>query len=641
MKCVITFTIIQIATLFCVDSLVWAASYNESKVDSLYQIVHDPEVSYTRKYKMISAHNNLSLYIEYFDKLYSIYHKLLEESNRYVDPEGTFLFNSSLANLYLCLLDRKGTETYLNQAGERINQVKNVSNLAFYYNIKAQYIQYFHPDCMPEAVHYYQLALSNYDKMNKSGKEDEIAVMLRNLSIDAFFRNDSAYIAKTIRKINELKSSRSSPFIDFYYMDVASLLHTVYYHYSSDERFLDSTIYCLQKCLDIYEKGLLPKSFDHICVNLYTIYAEIISMKKNPDIAAIDSLLSMAIDNHVDSLGMARVYLTKTRTYFNRNMIDSAEITALKSQSYLQYGYKNNDYSIEKRNFDFLRAIYEMKGDYKKAIEYNNLWSKKNDEIRANEVKELELQYEAEMKESELKRLYAEELHQQNRYKLIFLACALLCLLALFQVYQLWLKKRNLNNQIALIDAEREEMKLKVKLQEEQTVKMQLERYIALSDFRLKELEIIGKTKDLEHLYRNKEELDKQVDLYRQKVEDLEAMIKKDSHENINLQYVILDDLKRLFSRQMFVRKYIENLENLDGTYTDKIITICNENLSVSYLKYCVCFAIGMGISEVAECFNIEQSSVHMIRYRLKKKFGLSNDDDLSVFLQEQTVNDE
>jgi hypothetical protein len=582
---------------------------------------------------MISAQSQLSLYTEHFDKLLSIYNQLLDEARQNSDKEGAFFCHCSMANLYFCLLDKAHTEKYLNDAAVIIDQVKNGSNLAFYHNIKAQYIQHYFPDRIPEAVHNYQVAISHYDKTGSKGREEEMAIMLRNLSIDAFFRNDSTYINKVIRRLKDFKVVLSSPIVHFIYMHVTSLLHTMYYQDSFDERFLDSTNYYLQQCLDIHEQGLLPKSFDYVSIEMYAIFAETVSMKRESDIAVIDSLLSIAIEHKVDSTGMARVYQARARTFFYRNMIDSAEAMVLKSQSFLQSGNQKNDYTIEKRNFDFLRAIYEMKGDYKQAIAYNELWAKKTDEIRANEVKELELRFEAEIKETELKQLVAEELHQKNRYKLFVLACALLCLTTLFLVLLLWFKKRNLNSQIKLINAEKEEMNLQVKLKEEQTVKMQLERYIALSDFRLKELEIIGKTKDLEQLYKNKEELDKQVELFRQKVEALEATIQQDNPESNDLQDVITEDLRRIFARQTPFIPYIEKLETLNKAYIDTIIEMSRENLSLSYLKYCVCFAIGMGISEVADCFNIEQTSVHMIRYRLKKKFALANDDDLSDFL--------
>ena len=164
---------------------------------------------------------------------------------------------------------------------------------------------------------------------------------------------------------------------------------------------------------------------------------------------------------------------------------------------------------------------------------------------------------------------------------------------------------------------------------------------MALSDFHLKELEIIGKTKDLEQIYKDKAELDKQVELFRQKVEAYELSIEKEEkEEGSDIQFVIKEDLRRLFSRQIPADpKNTLKLEQLSKSFIDKICTLCEGNLSLSYLKYCVCFAIGMGSNEVSECFNIEQSSVHMIRWRLKKKFGLSNDDDLNQFLKEQIIN--
>jgi len=630
----------QIAAFIYADSATMAPIYDESTIDSLSEIVFDSEIVYARKIEIVSSHSSLSLYTEHFEKLFPLYNKLIKESKKHSDMDGLFFCYCSIANLYYCSNDRDNTEKYLSLADIYSEQIVNDLNLALYYRIKAQFYQRYLPERMPEAISNYQNSLSLYDRSGVVGHEDEMAIILRNLTSEAHLRYDSAYINKNIRRLDEFREYLNSPIVAYYYMEVMATSFAVSYYYTSDDRFLDSIIYYYQQCLDLNEKGFLPKFFDYLCVELYTIVAETISMKKNPDIVVIDSLLSIAIAHDVDSLGMARVFQTRARTYFYRNMIDSAEFMALKSQSYLETNNRNKDYLLEKRNIDLLRTLYEKKGDYKKVIEYNNLWSNKNDEIRSNEVKELELQFEAEMKESELKRLYAEGLYHENRNKLFILACALLCLSTFFLLFYLHFKKRNLNSQLALIDAEREETKLKVKLKEEQTVKMQLEKYMALSDFRLKELEIIGKTKDLEQLYKDKEALDNQVELFRQKVEAFEAQIEEETQEGSDLQYVITEDLRRLFSRNTAeYNKYIENLETLNKFYIDIINEKSDEKLSVSYLKYCVCFAIGMTSNEVAECFNIEQTSVHMIRYRLKKKFGLGNDEDLSQFLQEQISN--
>ena len=367
-------------------------------------------------------------------------------------------------------------------------------------------------------------------------------------------------------------------------------------------------------------------------VNLTATYNE-----AKIDSTFIDSLLANAIKSNADSMDMARLYQTKAQSFLSRNLTDSAEIMALKSRSYMKPGHQNNDYLLEKDNIDLLRKIYEITGDYKQVINYNNLWDQKTEEIKANEVKRLELQFAAEMKESELKQLNAESLYQEKRFRMVILTCVLLCIAIVFLMIYLQYKKRNLNSQIALIAAEREETKLKVKLKEEQTVKMQLEKYMTLSDFRLKELELIGKTKDLEQLYSDKNELDKQVELFRQKVEAFELSIEAGDKEGNDILNIIKEDLRRLFSKRKIVNNtFLQNLEKLNMAFISAINEQCAGKMSVPYLKYCVCFAIGMGSNDVSEYFNIELTSVYMIRYRLKKKFRLHNDDDLSQFLQEQ-----
>jgi hypothetical protein len=406
---------------------------------------------------------------------------------------------------------------------------------------------------------------------------------------------------------------------------------------------LDTSIYYAKKGLEIYEAGLMSPFYRQVAIDLYAMMAKSMYRKKTSDPAAVDSLLHLAWTKYdvADSSGIAHIYQGRAQILLDRNMIDSAEIMALKAQKYLEAGYRNNYYLLAKVNIDLLRDIYTMKGDYKKVIEYNDLWIKKDEEIKANEVKELELRYEVESKEAEIKRLDLERLYQEDLYKRFVLICCLLSLAIFFVALLVRLKRRNLNNQIALINAEKEEAKLKLKLKEEQTVKMQLEKYEVLSDFHLKEMELIGKSKDLDQLRQDKEALDKQVELYREKVDAYELMMNTDKECDYDTHNVIIEDLKHLIKKQLetpLSDEYISNIEHINKSFVETLREKSSETLSVSYLKYCICFAIGIEIAEVAECFCIEPSSVHMIRYRLKKKFRLGNDDDLVLFLQKYAV---
>ena len=215
-----------------------------------------------------------------------------------------------------------------------------------------------------------------------------------------------------------------------------------------------------------------------------------------------------------------------------------------------------------------------------------------------------------------------------------YIACLLLGITVLFLALIFRHRKRNLNSRIALIEAEREVGMRKLKLKEAQATEMQLEKSRALSDLHQVETELIERTADLEQLRKDKEALDEQIELFRQQVEAIETLPDEEKQETKDIQYIIMEDLKDLLSKQISGdSKYIANLEKLNDSFIDTIRKRCQDSLSISYLKYCVCTAIGMGTNEVADCFNIEQSSVHMIRYRLKKKFGLRNDEDLDSFI--------
>jgi hypothetical protein len=616
------------------------APYNDSRIDSLYEIVCDSDIAFSRKLKIVDDLGGLSFYSEYFHKLFALFNRLLEQGIKVNHKNGMFFCYNSIADLYFGLWDKEETEIYLDSAAMCIDKSSNMQYLASYYRMKAQYIQRYFPNRTPEAVIYYQRSLSYYEKSGMKGKEADVVIILRNLTIDGFQRGDSAYVCKNILRIAELKKQYDFPMIDFCLKEMQISLYSFYYQNLPEAVYLDSAIYYAKECLALYEKGVLPDYYDHGAIDLYVAMAELMNKKEDSEIEPIDSLLSIARMKYdvSDSISLARIYHTKARMFYNMNMIDSAETVALKAQKYLDDGYGNRYYSQVKGNIELLHDIYNDKGDFQKVIEYNELWMKKDEEIRANEVKELELQYEFELKESEIERLKSDRSYQEHRYRMSVLFCFLLALTIFFILLLIRLKKRDLNHQIALINKGKEEAKLKLKLKEEYAVKMQLERYEVLSDFHLKEMELIGKSKDLDQLRQDKELLDRQVELYCQKLKTCEAVANSKKKDlGFDTQNVVTEDIKRLINKYLKIPVrdvYIRNLERLDKSYIEILRKRSSENLSISYLKYCICFAISMGISDVAECFSIEQSSVHMIRYRLKKKFGLGNDDDLGLFLQ-------
>lgn len=212
-----------------------------------------------------------------------------------------------------------------------------------------------------------------------------------------------------------------------------------------------------------------------------------------------------------------------------------------------------------------------------------------------------------------------------------------LCIVIAFLFFFILLKKLNLNRRVVHFDKEQKETLKELKLIEDQTIQLDLGKYMTLSDLRLKELELIDMAKELEQLRKEVVEVERQFEIVRLQYEAFKLPTEEVIHESGDLQNVVIEDLKRLFLRMNSNdNQWIEKLNILNTSFIDTIMKKGNGAFSVASLKYCICFVIGMKTSEIVNYFNVEQASVHMIRYRLKKKFGLSNDDDLNHFLQAQ-----
>jgi hypothetical protein len=286
-----------------------------------------------------------------------------------------------------------------------------------------------------------------------------------------------------------------------------------------------------------------------------------------------------------------------------------------------------------------LRDSLLEKGDYRQIIEYNDSLIKKEEELNRNAIKELELKKIADAKDFEYKQLKRDREYNERRKKLLLVIFVLLCSGCAIFVLYISSRRTNMKRRTALMNAEKEEAKLKLKLKEEQAVKLELQQYEVLSDFHLKEVELKGKMKDFEQLREEKELLDKKVEHYRRSIEAFETSVEKSLSENNELQKEIIEEITPLIKKHIPEHEeYIENIKNIKASFIDNIMHVIDGNLSKQYLKYCICFAAGMSIKDVSDCCFVEQASVHMIRYRLKKKFNLGNDDDIDLYLKKLSL---
>ena len=221
---------------------------------------------------------------------------------------------------------------------------------------------------------------------------------------------------------------------------------------------------------------------------------------------------------------------------------------------------------------------------------------------------------------------------------ILIIICILLSIIFLSLFVFIKRKRKDLKYQVALIEAEKKETQLQLQAKEKQMAKSQIERYEALSDFHLTEMELIGKTKDVEQQRKDNGDLYQVMKCYRQKVEAYELKTDKEKDANYNTLKVIVEEIKHIINKQpesISKNEYLQNINLIDKSFIEFLRKKSEGNVSISNMKYCICFAIGMSITDVAHFFCIEPSSVHMIRYRLRKKYRLGNDDDLGLFFQQ------
>jgi len=70
---------------------------------------------------------------------------------------------------------------------------------------------------------------------------------------------------------------------------------------------------------------------------------------------------------------------------------------------------------------------------------------------------------------------------------------------------------------------------------------------------------------------------------------------------------------------------YIQKLSELDVDMLEQGYLTADEKISNMDMKYLICFAIDMEVEDMTLIFNVQPTSIHTVRYRIKKKFKGKN----------------
>ncbi|MDQ0641015.1 hypothetical protein QF042_004580 [Pedobacter sp. W3I1] len=386
----------------------------------------------------------------------------------------------------------------------------------------------------------------------------------------------------------------------------------------------DSIIYYLNKVQHLYQQYpqyIARKAYAMSCINSADYY-----LKYFPDTdqaAKANAIRYAGMANEVmkgaingeeiraSSLGILSEYAKRDKNFAMAEGYLQEAYSVLKTQK-VPYYYTLINVVTSLSNF------YEQQGNYekalgfqKKATEYN---SKYFDEKRTLNAQKLEVQYEAEKKNSEVRLLkQSEKYAQQQKYLYFGIAIAsLLGLIFMFRSYHFRLRySLQREKQLHL---EKQEAELQMKLEKEAQARLKAEQQLLESQQQQLQKEVMASQLQLEH----KKEMLFQI---KEKFND---------HHQLNINKIWNEEL--LLDNDFEEAKF--QIQQVHPEFFSLLNQRARQKLTTLDLKLCAYLHLKMDTKKIAHIMHIEAKSVRMSRYRIKQKLGLAKEDDLNLFLQ-------
>lgn len=329
-------------------------------------------------------------------------------------------------------------------------------------------------------------------------------------------------------------------------------------------------------------------------------------------------------------LDIAEQIATETRQteilincYGMRSEYELQNNNAMQSEQLLLIALSQADASTVKmpltksRIYRALARVAEHRNDTKKALAYMKSYVSNNEEAfnqeKINNAQRIDARYRAVQQEQKIVLLEQEAAFREKRNLLyISLGIAGITALILLLVSFNYRLKASMRKQ-ELIDKEKEEVILKVKLKEAETNQLLAEQ--ALLRERQERLE-----KELLAGQLQKEE----------KNQIMEMLADKNTANN--------DQIKRLIKRQQQLDEEYEghtsDFLEVHSTFFELLQQRAGDTLTRLDMKYCSYILMGLSNKEISTRLNVEPKSIRMARYRIKQKLGLGKEDSLDSFIK-------
>jgi len=618
-------------------------------LDSVNRVIVDKNLSLDYKFKVANSITNF----QYIELLTPIYRSVLAEAKKQQNDSIQMQMYNRLMVINVVRGNNEDTKLYLDSAALLEPKVDNLQILLRYFNYAALY--YTNIGNKEKSHEVYYKVIDICERIGTKEEKEKIIFTLYNLSISYAQENDLVTFKKNVDKMVKVEQEIKTPLAKIL---TNALLGQYYYAISENivfsdlkysELMLDSIEIYGNKIFEIQDEVFL-KAYETLWRSIMSenyirlSYAE--SRRESPDWDKVLNYLQKGeaeLSQQNNPITLFQVSLTKGIANFHIGDYSQAIDELLEAQKLNdEYNQKTeNGFLTDKRIVSqYLANSYEKINDYQNAYKYRKLESetlqKISDISRYQVIKEMEAKYDSQFKENEIKNLREQAIYQQRIRNLYAGLSGLFLIILLVSVILYRMRRKAAKNELEIIQMKKEEVELQLKLKDEQAARIELEKYEALLEIHLKELEIEGKDSELEELRHNKQKLDVDIQMYSEKLKRYEEDVEKE-HQNSRtiLAKPVVEEIKEMIIKRLSPESiYISRLDAISNAFLNQLQIISQGSISVAYLKYCICFTIGMNLKDVTECFCVEPSSIHMVRYRLKKKLKLDNNDDLNIYLK-------
>jgi hypothetical protein len=606
--------------LWLLISLTWSSSFAQIRTADSQQSVVDPSST--------NGDEKAALLIRSaeFHRVNKEYAKAIASARESIVLASGINNFTDVTKAYLVLLNSRISAQELGQIKQLSDTLlltakKAGTTLAMAYAYYGQALVFKTLDHPESVMEYCQMALAVLEKHPEPYIDAKICYQL--YAIHSNWNNgDKAYYYAHLAMKHALKTTDYNLLSNCY--NAMSTAHGYIYETHHAQTALDSSLYYLNKSEQLYTDHpgqVSDYAYAISCINLASYYLR----------------FGTPAGNNAQSKGV--YYANRARTVL-KDAPNSQEVIASSLGILSEYAKQDGKQVDEERYLleayqvmqtqqppyyytminvtQGLSNFYENRGNYQRALHFqqlvNEYSSKSFDQQKALKSQKLEIEYQTEKANNEVRFLKEREKSQQqkNWLYLCVTIVSFLFLLFLFRSYHFRL--RYSLQHAKQLELEKQDAALQLQLEKEEQARLKAEQQLMeLQQQQLKK-EVMANVLQLEHknqmLYNLKDRLAEGNEVNMQKV------LKEE---------LILDDDFELAKLQ---------IQQVHADFFQQLNEKAQRKLTLLDLKLCTYLYLQMDTRQIAQLMHVEAKSVRMSRYRIKQKLGLEKDQDLHVFLQ-------